>query len=109
MIFLYLLNFTDPLKLDYTNSLYKITNIKEDVAKDSFLTLDENIRRCQEEPQDDCNTRKYLDTLRKKCQCLPFQSRFLGDKVFKIPYNKIFSKIHSFFRILSIRSFLNNL
>ena len=81
IFYTYLVNFTDPLKLDYTYNLYKITNIKEDVAKNSFQTLDENIRRCQEEPQDDCNTRKYLDTLKKECQCLPFQSRFLADKV----------------------------
>ena len=69
------------MKLDYTNSLYKIRAFKVVEAKDSFLALDENIRRCQEEPQDDCNTRKYLDTLKKECQCLPFQSRFLADKV----------------------------
>ena len=103
IFYTYLVNFTDPLKLDYTYNLYKITNIKEDVAKNSFLTLDENIRRCQEEPQDDCNTRKYLDTLMKICHCLPFQLRSLGDEVFQISYNNNIFKVHS------ILSFLNNL
>ena len=49
-------------------------------AKDSILTLDEKVRNCQLEPQDDCITRKYVDAL-KKCQCLPFQLRFLIDEV----------------------------
>ena len=50
-------------------------------AKDSFLTLDKEVRGCQEESQDDCNTKKYMEELEEKCKCLPFQLRFHVDKV----------------------------
>ena len=62
---------------------YDVNAVQVVVGKDSFLTLDEEVRRCQEESQDDCNTRKYMDDLVGKCQCLPFQLRFLVDKVQK--------------------------
>ena len=45
-------------------------------AKESFLTLDKNVRGCQEETRNDCITDKYSKTLLNKCQCLPFQSGF---------------------------------
>ena len=52
---------------------YFLNGIKEISVTDSFLSLDENIRGCQEESYDDCVTKKYTDTLTDKCQCLPFQ------------------------------------
>ena len=54
--------------------------VEEQIATDSFFTLDEDIRKCQEKPKDDCSTRKYLEDLKNKCQCLPFQLRSLIDK-----------------------------
>ena len=51
------------------------------VAKDSLLTLDKADRKCQEESANDCKTRKYMYSLVENCQCLPFQLRFLQDKV----------------------------
>ena len=39
---------------------------------DGFMTLDEPVIKCQnEENYDDCKTRKYVDALKKKCECLP--------------------------------------
>ena len=55
--------------------------MEEIVAKDSLLTLDEKVRRCQENSQEECTNKKYTDDLRDKCQCLPFQLRFLAEKV----------------------------
>ena len=71
---------TEPMKLslDYT---YNLNAMEEIVAKDSLLTLDEKVRRCQENSQEECTNKKYTDDLRDKCQCLPFQLRFLAEKV----------------------------
>ena len=43
---------------------------------DSFLTLNEEVRKCQNyESFDDCITRKYIASLLEKCKCLPFTMR----------------------------------
>ena len=42
------------------------------VTKD-FLTLDENIKKCQsKESLQDCKTRKYINTMVQQCKCLSF-------------------------------------
>ena len=73
------MNFTEPLELSLGYS-YDFMIVEEQIATDSFFTLDEDIRKCQEEPKDDCSTSKYLENLKNKCQCLPFQLRSLIDK-----------------------------
>ena len=55
--------------------------MEEIVAKKSIYALNEQDRRCQENPQDECTNKNFLDVLRNKCQCLPFQLRFLAEKV----------------------------
>ena len=49
--------------------------MKEITVTDSFLSLDKDIRGCQEDSFNDCITRKYKNTLSHKCQCLPFQMK----------------------------------
>ena len=73
------MNFTEPLELSLGYS-YDLIFVKEQIATDSLFTLDESIRKCQREPKDDCSTRKYLEDLKNKCQCLPFQLRSLIDE-----------------------------
>ena len=53
---------------------YNINSLKEIVATDSFLSLDENIRGCRisGESHDDCTTRLFIDNMRQTCRCLPF-------------------------------------
>ena len=64
--------FAEQLKLQLEKK-YHLNVIKEISVTDSFLTLDKDIRGCQVESFDDCTTEKYIDTLRNKCQCWPFQ------------------------------------
>ena len=49
--------------------------IKVITVTDSFLSMDKNIRGCQQESFDDCMTEKYINNLKNFCQCLPFQLR----------------------------------
>ena len=72
--------FSEPLKLSLNHNYY-IRNIKEIVAMDSILTMDEKVRGCQENPQDLCTNMKFTNALRNQCQCLPIQLRFLVDNV----------------------------
>ena len=46
---------------------------------DSFLTLKKMARGCQKESKEDCSTNKYISSLIKECQCLPFQLKFLDE------------------------------
>ena len=56
--------------------------IKEITATSSFLSMDRNVRKCQDaETFDDCVTIKYIDDLIKKCNCLPLHLR-LTEEVF---------------------------
>ena len=44
-----------------------------------FLRLEENDRQCQnQESDDECLSRKYLETIRKQCKCLPFNIKLSG-------------------------------
>ena len=83
------------LSLDYS---YDFINFVHQDATDSFFTLDEEIRKCQEEPKDDCSTRKYLEDLKNKCQCLPFQLRSLIDEDIGSIYKVLSIWAISFFR-----------
>ena len=65
----------------YLDNMYNANGVQVVVAKDSLLTLDKEDRKCQEESESNCNTMKYMDALKERCQCLPFQFRFLLDKV----------------------------
>ena len=65
----------------YLDNIYNANGVQVVVAKDSLLTLDIEDRRCQEESENNCNTKKYMDSLIEKCQCLPFQLRLLLDEV----------------------------
>ena len=72
--------FSEPLNLalDY---VYNLNNVKEITTTNSFLSLDKASRKCQEESYDECTTRKYINLLRSKCQCLPFQLKTIDEKV----------------------------
>ena len=50
-----------------------MNDLTEVKVTDAYLGLDQNVRECQnEEPLFNCTTRKYHDTILKKCGCLPF-------------------------------------
>ena len=66
---------SEPLELSLEKMYYHLNVIKEITVTDSFLTLNKNIRGCQEESFDDCMTWKYKKILKDECQCLPFQIR----------------------------------
>ena len=51
---------------------YNINNIKELKVTESFLGLDEEDRKCQnEDTLQDCTTKLYLDTIMGECGCVP--------------------------------------
>ena len=52
---------------------YNLNALKEIKSTESYLGLDEGVRECQnDEPQDNCTTRQYVDSLLQQCGCLPF-------------------------------------
>ena len=72
----------EPLKLigDGEYNINILTDIK---VTESYLGLDRNVRKCQnEEPFFNCTTRKYIDSLLRECGCLPFN--IFANKVLRI-------------------------
>ena len=60
---------------------YNLNVLKESEVTDSFLGLSKEDRKCQnEEAYVKCTTRHYIDTMKKKCGCLPL-SISLNDTV----------------------------
>ena len=54
---------------------------------DSYLGLDQNIRKCQnEEPYQNCTSRRYHDTFLGQCGCLPFYMITNNKKVLSQEY-----------------------
>ena len=70
--------FTEPLELSL-DMKYNLNVIKEITVTDSFLSLDKDVRGCQELSFNECTTRKYTNKLIQKCQCLPFQIKLTED------------------------------
>ena len=61
---------------------YNLNVIKEISATDSFLSMNENDRKCQGvETFDECVTRKYIDDLKNKCNCLPLHLRLTNEVI----------------------------
>ena len=72
-------NFTllilDPININLEHS-YNLNAIKVVEVTDDFISLDENIIKCQnDETKDDCITRKYIEEIQRQCECLPLQLR----------------------------------
>ena len=64
--------FSEPVKLQGEGD-YNLNALKEIKITDSYLGLNQNIRRCQnEEPLYNCTTKHLIDDFIKKCHCLPF-------------------------------------
>ena len=55
---------------------YNLNGLKEIDVKDAYLSLDQNVIRCQNhESLHSCTTKNYITTLLNRCGCLPFNLR----------------------------------
>ena len=55
---------------------YNLNDLKEIKSTDSYLSMKEDVRECQnKEPLNSCTTRHYIASLLMKCGCLPFKIR----------------------------------
>ena len=53
-----------------------MNSVKEVKVTDDFLTMNPEIRNCQElETFEDCTTRKYINKLENECHCVPYNLR----------------------------------
>ena len=51
---------------------YNLNVLRETRVTDSFLGLDMEDRKCQnDEPVQNCTTRNYINSVLNKCDCLP--------------------------------------
>ena len=61
---------------------YNLDVLKEIRVTESFLRLDQDVIKCQnEESQDSCRTRQYIDTLKNECGCLPYNLHSYDEEV----------------------------
>ena len=68
---------SDPLKLPL-ESTYNLNSVKTVTVSEDFLTLDENIRQCQDmEQYDDCSTKHFVEQLLNACKCLLTNCRYV--------------------------------
>ena len=81
--YFYLFSILEPVSL-IGEGEYNLNALKEIEAKDSFLGLDQDVRKCQnDETLFNCTTRKYIEAVVSKCKCLPSNLR-LFNKVWQI-------------------------
>ena len=70
-MYLYFEIILDPVLL-LGEGEYNLNVLKESEVTNSFLSLSKDERKCQnEESYAKCTTRHYIDTMNKKCGCLP--------------------------------------
>ena len=61
--------------LRFTDSrpgLYEMTALKKMTGTSSFLGLSDDQKNCQNEVQESCFTRKYVETVQHHCGCIPW-------------------------------------
>ena len=57
---------------------YNLNVVKEISATESFLSMERDVSKCQDdETFDECATKKYINDLKDKCNCLPLSLRLL--------------------------------
>ena len=86
---------SDPIHLELENR-YNLNVLKEITASNSFLSIEKDVRKCQDvETFNECVTTKFIHDLKSKCKCLPLDLR-LNMKVnirllgtFKVPFSTV--------------------
>ena len=51
---------------------YALSSLKKMTVTDNFMELDQEIKNCDVEIYEECNTRRYLDAVQRKCGCVPW-------------------------------------
>ena len=75
--------FLEPVSL-IGEGEYNLNVLKEIKATDSYLGLDKDVRKCQnDEPLFNCTTRKFIEDILTECTCLPSNLR-ISNKVRQI-------------------------
>ena len=84
--------YLEPIKLTGEGE-YNLNELKVNEVTDSFLSMDQEDRKCQSnEPLLNCTAKNYMKELIKQCRCLPFNIR-LSDQVVLSYLFVIFIKI----------------
>ena len=53
---------------------YNLNILKEIATTDSFMTLDQNARKCQNiESFEDCTSKCLMKSYKQKCKCIPLE------------------------------------
>ena len=95
------MKFLDSLKLPIDFN-YNLNVVKEIQVTESYLTLEEDIRKCnKEETFDDCANHLYIDTFIKKCNCLPLRLQ-LKNEVKLLLFLYLFEKTSNDFRNICV-------
>ena len=59
---------------------YNLNVVKEISATDSFLSMDRDVSKCQDdETFDECATKKHINHLKDKCKCLPLSLSLMDE------------------------------
>ena len=81
---------TVPLIL-FGEGNYALTDIKQIEITDAFLSLDEEIKKCQNvETVHECETRKFINLGLERCNCTPYALRNFTKNVSKNKFIIIF-------------------
>ena len=56
----------------YGSGTYALSNLKRMTGTESFQQLPENKRRCLVHNREMCQTKKFLDQVQSKCNCVPW-------------------------------------
>ena len=76
----------------YSAGGYVIKNVKKMTTKRNFFSLNENIRKCQDEQYEVCKMNAFIAAVNEKCRCVPLSLAevFSSVQVFLIKHKAIF-------------------
>ena len=57
---------------DFREGKYSLHAVKEMTGTENFMKLPENVKNCSVEPFELCRVEKYMNTIEKECNCIPW-------------------------------------
>ena len=67
---------------DSRPGMYMMKDLKQMVGTENFLAMPDDLKKCQIEPKEECRSRRYVQEVQSKCNCVPWSlSALASDQV----------------------------
>ena len=85
---------------DSRPGIYTVKNLKYMTGTESFLSMPDDLKKCQIGPKEDCRSRRYVHEVQKTCGCIPWPLSSVAHGQVCLHDRKIISKLNDTFTFI---------